>query len=243
MILSLTRFPQTGLQRAPERRRVVIIGAGAAGLTAAMHIGEHALLLEQRSEVSSGISEAGAAAAAPREWIGTAVGGYATGEEQVRITRWTAPVLTSESPAATESRQSMRSLVPLLRGELRLDTRVTRLTPMLRRLELATGAAIVYDKLVSTVRLPDLVELLGEYVPTRVRTSQSLMHWLNARDVELADEDSRALLGDADPFAAGRRAAERVAEALERKFRASREPHRLLAPLSLLTPHWAPADC
>jgi glycine/D-amino acid oxidase-like deaminating enzyme len=37
----------------PERRRVVIIGAGAAGFTAALHIGEHSVLLEQRFQVGA----------------------------------------------------------------------------------------------------------------------------------------------------------------------------------------------
>jgi hypothetical protein len=36
---------------APERRRVVVIGADEAGLTAALHIGEHSLLLDKRAHI------------------------------------------------------------------------------------------------------------------------------------------------------------------------------------------------
>lgn len=230
MIVSLSQVSRPHFLPVPERRRAVIIGAGAAGLTAAMHIGEHALLLEQRSAVGSigsdirrGVGELRAREL--HEWTGTPVGGYSTTAERVRITRWEPPALAPESPqTVTPSRQSLGGLVPLLRGELRLETRVARLMPALRRVELANGGAIIYDKLVSTVKLLDLVELLGEYVPSRVRSSHSLMNWLNARDVELADEESRELLGEASPFVAGRRAAERVTEALERRFRAPRTP-------------------
>ena len=35
----------------PERRRAVIIGAAAAGISAAYHLGEHCLLLDQRDEL------------------------------------------------------------------------------------------------------------------------------------------------------------------------------------------------
>ena len=220
MIVSLNAPAKAHLPRVPERRRAVVIGAGTAGLTTALHIGEHALLLERRSEVTATMPVA-------EEWIGTDSGGFSFAGAQIRVTRWDPPMLTREPAAAP--RQSLRSLVPLLRGELRLGARVVRVSPAQRRLDLANGAAVVYDKLVCTLRLTKMLALFAGELPRRLSSAEGIIAWLNARDIEIVGDDS---------FAEGRRAAERVKEALERKFGSQQAPSatRLYKPLLVRLP-------
>jgi hypothetical protein len=264
---SRTAGPKAGT--IPERRRVVIIGAGAAGITAALHLGEHSLLIEQRPHVGTIYTGAGAqggsddwtnshpmGAARPRAAGGENPGadrerqGLSTWERQeiartcsspgkaglengrpqiagredgepVVVARWIPPRLEPTDPAAqeAESRESLETLVPLLRGELRLGSRVIRIAPSLRRLDLADGRAIVYDKLVCSVPSGEMILLLQPELPDRIRSHQGLMYWLAARDVDLVDDATQFLSGDANPFAAGRRVAETVIRALAQKFR------------------------
>jgi len=121
------------------------------------------------------------------------------------------------------SPESLRSLVPLLRGELRLGAEVTRIAPAARLVELADGRTIVYDKLVSSIEAIQLIGLLQPELPNRIRTHQGLMYWLAARDIELIDDSTQFLFGDVTPFAAGRRVAGTVMRALAQKFRPAAE--------------------
>jgi hypothetical protein len=238
----------------PERRRVVVIGAGAAGMTAALHIGTHSVLVEQRSQVGSflvGTLEGDTHDRKSSFTLGTARTGVARGENRradrqreglsawerqeivdactpagpegedpVVVARWIPPLLGAADAASGEaSSESLQSLVPLLRGELRLEKRVSRILPAARRVEFEDGTAIVYDKLVSSIPAADLVGILHPGVPGRIRSHQGLMYWLSARDVELLDSTTQFLLGDPNPFAAGRRVAETVQRALAQKFR------------------------
>jgi glycine/D-amino acid oxidase-like deaminating enzyme len=258
----------TGL--APERRRIVIIGAGAAGMTAALHIGAHSVLIERRTQIGAdthsqaglvakggiddrtssfplGVANAGAAGAQDRgadrkrqglsTWERQAVAGACTSDHReaggegsedgqpVVISRWIPPRLDppDEASGSADPRESLRSLVPLLRGELRLGAQVTRIAPATHRIELADGRSIVYDKLVSCVDAVALIGLLQPELPDRIRTHQGLLYWLAARDVELLDDSTQFLYGDLDSFAAGRRVAETVKRALAQKFRPASE--------------------
>jgi len=249
--------PLRTLQTTPERRRVVVIGAGAAGLTAALHLGEHSVLIEQRSQVGTiytghapeggsddckssfalGAAGAGVAGAEDgraggprtgisaweRQAISRACAPIQQGQdgEPVVVARWVPPRLdASQGVCADEpAGESLHSLVPLLRGELRLDTRVTRIVPAAHRIDLADGSSIVYDKLASSIPSSDVLELLQSELPNRIRSHQGLMYWLSARDVELLDESTQFLYGDTNPFAAGRRVAESIKRALAQKFR------------------------
>ena len=259
---------------APERRRVVIIGAGAAGITAALHIGEHSVLLERRAQVgapsgfqsgsqsgheaqggmndrksSLSLGAARAGAVGPQDrgadrqrqglsaWERQAVASACTSDPReagspaaenghpVVVARWIPPRLDPDDKSSgdADSRASLQSLLPLLRGELRLGAQVLRITPAAHRVELADGRTIVYDKLVSSVDAIVLIGLLQPELPERIRTHQGLMYWLAARDIELVDDSTQFLYGDLDAFAAGRRVAETVKRALAQKFRPASE--------------------
>ena len=145
--------------------------------------------------------------------------------QPVVVARWIPPRLDPEEEVSGDanSRESLQSLVPLLRGELRLGTQVTRIAPAAHRVELADGRTIVYDKLVSSVDAIVLIGLLQPELPDRIRTHQGLMYWLAARDIELVDDSTQFLYGDLDAFAAGRRVAETVKRALAQKFRPASE--------------------
>ena len=260
---------------------MVIIGAGAAGITAALHIGAHSLLIERRLHVGCidnshqgpraeggshdrkssfplGIARAGLAGAqdagADRKrqgvsaWErqalassctpdhGATYGESAEGGEPVVVARWIPPSLEAAEDASppANARESLQSLVPLLRGELRLGAQVTRISPAARRIELADGRVIVYDKLVSSIDTIALIGLLQPELPARIRSHQGLMYWLAARDVELVDDSTQLLYGDVNAFAAGRRVAETVKRALAQKFRPSAE--KLVAGEKLFKP-------
>ncbi|MEO8062206.1 MAG: hypothetical protein ABI821_05610 [Pseudomonadota bacterium] len=271
MIVAFPSRITAGAGVAPERLRVVIIGAGAAGITAALHIGEHSVLLEQRAQVGADLSgceaqggfddrksslplgasrvgvtrdqdrgadrqrqgvpawerQAVARACTPgdREAGGEAhEAGESLNEPRV-VARWIPPRFepADDSSGDADSRESLESLLPLLRGDLRLRARVIRIAPAAHLVELDDGRTIVYDKLISSVESIELIGLLQPELPSRIRSHQGLMYWLAARDIELVDDSTQFLFGDVNPFAAGRRVAETVKRALAQKFRPASE--------------------
>ncbi len=142
------------------------------------------------------------------------------------VALWEPPNLapTPVEPAQEEKeeraeRLSLRALIPLLRGELRFGATVLRIAPSQRIVELADGARFVYDKLLSTVPLMVLTEMVLTELPWRIRCDETLRYWLNARDIEVADSATRACYGDVDEFAAGKRVADVIKRALADKFR------------------------
>jgi protoporphyrinogen oxidase len=79
----------------------------------------------------------------------------------------------------------MKGFVPQLRGELKLDARVARIEPSKRLVVLADGASYVYEKLVSTVPLPALIDMLGEEAPPRIRRAAAQLRHVSVRCVNL----------------------------------------------------------
>jgi len=79
----------------------------------------------------------------------------------------------------------MNGFLPQLRGQLRLNARVTRVLPSKHLVTLADGTGYAYDKLVATVPLPTLVDLLGEEAPTRVRRAACELQHQSSRWVYL----------------------------------------------------------
>ena len=79
----------------------------------------------------------------------------------------------------------MNGFLPQLRGQLRLNARVTRVLPSKHLVSLADGTSYTYEKLVATVPLPTLVDLLGEEAPTRVRRAACELRHQSSRWVYL----------------------------------------------------------
>ena len=165
----------------PQRKRVIVIGAGPTGMSTAFHLGEHSLLLERQNtlerfhdyshDFAMGAAHGGAMGgedggadgdglAANRSiqnkalFISCSSRTQAdTGEHTlIHVERWRPPDLATPRPrGALLAPPSVRTLRPLLRGELCLGAKVTRIAPAAHLVELADGHRYVYDKLVSTL--------------------------------------------------------------------------------------------
>ena len=137
----------------------------------------------------------------------------------IHVERWRA---TDFSPPrerrALRAPPSVRTLRPLLRGELRLGAHVVRVSPAERLVELADGHRYVYDKLVSTLSLAAIEFLIAADLPRHVCRDESLRYWLSEHDIEVADRAIQEYYGDLDDFAAGKRVADQVGQALAAKF-------------------------
>jgi hypothetical protein len=241
----------------PRRQRVIIVGAGAAGLSAAFHIGEHSLLLERRQDLEEchdrshdfpmGVARTQSLGAEDSDPDGEGAG-VSTHERKalfitcssqgdagsrdhtlIHVTRWQPPALTPARPR-TDS-PTYRTLAPLLRGELRLGAWVVRINPSERLLELADGTRYVYDKLFCTQSLASVASLVLHEVPGRVRNDDALRYWLQDQDIEMGDRGTRQAYGDIDGFAAGRRVADQITYALSEKFRNLGHPMARSTPL------------
>jgi glycosyltransferase involved in cell wall biosynthesis len=162
--------------RPPEHRRTVVLGAGPTGLSTTYHLGKDCLLLEQHERVG------GSCRSFEERGFVFDHGGHGM--------RSTDPyVLEMYARLGGAGRGAMQSLMngflPQLRGQLRLNARVTRILPSRHLVALADGTSYSCDKLVSTVPLPTLVDLLGEEAPTRVRRAACDLRHLSSRWVYL----------------------------------------------------------
>jgi UDP-galactopyranose mutase len=79
----------------------------------------------------------------------------------------------------------MDGFLPLLRGELRLSTRVLRVDATHRIAHLDDGRRVRYRTLVSTAPLPDLVRMLGDDASSRVRNAAAGLRHVSVRCVNL----------------------------------------------------------
>ena len=71
----------------------------------------------------------------------------------------------------------MDGFLPHLEGELRLQTRVTGISPSRRTVTLEDGTTVLYRHMISTMPLPQLVRLIGKEAPADVRAAaQGLKH-------------------------------------------------------------------
>jgi hypothetical protein len=258
----------------PERKRALIIGAGPTGMSTAFHLGEHSLLLERQNtlerlhdyshDFAMGATHGGAVGG---EDGGADGDGFApnpafknkalfiscssrtqadTGEHTlIHVERWRPPDLATPRPrGALLAPPSVRTLRPLLRGELCLGATVTRIAPAAHLVELADGHRYVYDKLVSTLTLAATEQLVTRDLPGHVRRDESLRYWLSEHDVEVVDRTMQDFFGDLDEFAAGRRVADQIGQALAQKFGKARDASvrgmRLFEP-RLVRPSVAPS--
>jgi glycosyltransferase involved in cell wall biosynthesis len=179
-----------------ERRRHLVVGAGPAGLSAALHLGSSSLLLEQHERVG------GSCRSFEERGFVFDHGGHAMASADPRVHElyhqllgenlawWPAQGGESAAPRLALPRHGgMQALVdaflPLLRGELRLNARVARLMASRHLAVLADGSSYQYETLIGTLPLPMLVDLLGEEAPTRVRRAASQLRYESSRWVHL----------------------------------------------------------
>jgi UDP-galactopyranose mutase len=79
----------------------------------------------------------------------------------------------------------MDGFLPQLRGELRLNAKVTCVVPSRHLLMLKDGTSYEYQKLISTMPLPVLINLIGEEAPARVREAARALRHVSVRCVNL----------------------------------------------------------
>jgi hypothetical protein len=145
----------------------------------------------------------------------------------IHVERWQPPAFVPpRTQRALGAPPSVRTLRPLLRGELRLDAQVIRISPAAHLLELANGHRFLYDKLLSTLSLAATEQLVAQDLPPHVRRDESLRYWLSDHDVETADRATQEQYGDLDAFATGKRFADQIGLALAEKFGKTRSKAR-----------------
>ena len=79
----------------------------------------------------------------------------------------------------------MDGFLPHLRGELRLNTRVTAVSPQRRTATLSDGSMVRYDHLISTMPLPRLVALAGDEVPEDIQAAARGLRHVSVRCVNI----------------------------------------------------------
>ncbi len=80
----------------------------------------------------------------------------------------------------------MDGFLPHLRGELRLNTRVTGLSPLRRTATFGDGTKVRYDHLISTMPLPRLIALAADEAPADIRAAARELRHVSVRCVNLA---------------------------------------------------------
>jgi hypothetical protein len=242
----------------PQRRRTIIMGGGATAFSVAFHLGEHSLLLERRTSLEQSYDHShtlslGAArgshlgpqdAGTDSQGRGTLfIACSATGEAPsgtnnlIHVARWEPPALRPATPASDELEydderepQSLRALIPLLRGEVRLGANVVRISPSLHLLELADGSRFVYDKLLSTLPIAVLANLVMHELSSRNFNVEFLSYWLRDYDIEVADRETRLCQGEVDEMLAGKRMADHIKRALAGRFQTRHRRSSLFVP-------------
>lgn len=166
--------------RPSDHRRAIIIGGGPAGLSTAYHLGKDSLLLEQHERVG------GSCRSFEERGFVFDHGGHAMRSNDPYVLEMYSMLGGGGAARARGGLQAlMNGFLPQLRGQLRLHARVARVIPSKHQVVMSDGTSYLYDKLVSTVPLPALVDLLGEEAPLRVRRAASDLRHESARWVHL----------------------------------------------------------
>jgi UDP-galactopyranose mutase len=79
----------------------------------------------------------------------------------------------------------MDGFLPHLRGELRLNTRIVRVSPARRTATFADGTTVRYEHLVSTLPLPRLIALAGDEVPAEIQGAARALRHVSVRCVNI----------------------------------------------------------
>jgi UDP-galactopyranose mutase len=79
----------------------------------------------------------------------------------------------------------MDGFVPLLKGELRTNTSVVRVSPSRHAVTLADGSEVTYEHLVSTMPLPVLIARMGDEAPANLKKVAAQLRHVSVRCVHL----------------------------------------------------------
>jgi UDP-galactopyranose mutase len=79
----------------------------------------------------------------------------------------------------------MSGFLPHLTGELRLQTRVTAVSPAEHTVTLSDGSVVPYELLISTMPLPALVRVMGAEAPAEVRKAAAGLRHVSVRCVNI----------------------------------------------------------
>ncbi|KRB92384.1 FAD-dependent oxidoreductase [Duganella sp. Root198D2] len=79
----------------------------------------------------------------------------------------------------------MNGFLPLIRGKIELNAEVAQVLPEEHRVTLADGRRFQYEKLVSTMPLPELVKLIGDAAPPAVRQAARGLRHISIRCVNI----------------------------------------------------------
>jgi UDP-galactopyranose mutase len=79
----------------------------------------------------------------------------------------------------------MNGFLPHLTGELRLETKVTAVSPSRHRVTLSDGTVLPYEYLISTMPLPTLVRVIGSEAPADVRKAAADLRHVSVRCVNI----------------------------------------------------------
>ena len=79
----------------------------------------------------------------------------------------------------------MNGFLPLLKCDLRLNSRVVAISPRRRQITLANGSVVRYNHLISTMPLPVLVRAMGNEAPTEIREAAADLRQVSVRCVNI----------------------------------------------------------
>lgn len=79
----------------------------------------------------------------------------------------------------------MNGFIPQLKGDLRLNTRVTAVSPKQHSVTLSDGSVVPYEYLISTMPLPALVGVIGPEAPAEVRRAAASLRHVSVRCVNI----------------------------------------------------------
>ncbi len=79
----------------------------------------------------------------------------------------------------------MDGFLPHLKGELRLQTRVTAVLPKRHTVTLSDGSVVPYEHLISTMPLPALINAIGSAAPPEVRRAAAALRHVSVRCVNI----------------------------------------------------------
>lgn len=79
----------------------------------------------------------------------------------------------------------MDGFLPYIRGDIQLNAKVKEVSPTRRVVTLADGRQFRYRSLISTMPLPELINVMGDYTPAAVRRAAKALRYVSLRCVNL----------------------------------------------------------